>query len=315
MSSESDVLHVVLVYIPDKHILVAELYNDDNIPNSKLPNPYLINASYTLLKNNVFEDNFIDMSDRIEIPIHFLSCGDEYKIFVEYTANEIAYPYSVASLIISSDYIFGSYVSQKKLPNNLVLLNIVPPINVKPIKIQWAYNYELLKQNNEELIVHENGIYEVAFRCSKTCLAYYSIIEVVNAQIVSYVRIVGNDNNLYGTFGIPKCILEINFIPVNFNSILLNSIYVGKSFVVNDNKCSLTKTNNDSLIYFYTYNTCGIGLEANTFVLPCKSIKKSSREHPTYHPHANPCTHLKYHRPISGRPLPLPKIYKTYFCV
>lgn len=315
-SSESGVLHLVLTYLSHSHTLVAELYNSDNIPNSKSSNPYLVNASYTLLKNNVFEEIYVDMGDKIEIPVEYLLCGDEYKIFVEYTADGIAYPYSVAKLIIDSSYVFGSYIVQNIISNKKISLRIVPPFEVTPANIQWAYNYELIKQNGEELIVCENGIYEVAFRCSKTCMAYYSILEVTDAQPAMYIRIIGNDDNLYGTMGIPKSILEIKFVPVNFNSALINSIYVGKSFVVNDTKYSLSKMTPSTLIHFYTYSICGIGLVANTFVLPSRTIKKTSDGHsPIHHPFGNSCSHIKYPRPSNGRPLPLPKTYGVYNCV
>jgi len=293
-------LHVVLNYEPFTSTLIAELYDSQNQPNSQLPVPFIIVASYRFFRNGEFIQE-IDNGDRVEFLIPRTLCSVEYRVFVSYTANGIEQPLSTASTVIGNNFVYGAFIFQTSIPGGIQLHLAPPPLIGIPINITWAKNYQIITPTPPNtFIAPGNGIYEVSFQSIITGLSYYAAIEVTGSSSASYVKTIGNDGNLYGTFGTPRSVENISFFPINVTNPVQNKIFVNGIQYSDNSFLNLTQLNIGDLIYFLTTDCCGITLSANTFILPCgftpfsKNKSKSKKN--------NKITPEPYPRPIDNRP-------------
>ncbi|XWV25890.1 putative orfan [Tupanvirus soda lake] len=266
-------LHVVLFYDHFTSNLIAELRDANNIPNSLLPNPYIINATYRFIKNGQLYQEIIN-GDRVELAISRPTCSDEYRVFVFYTANGVVQPLSLDTIIIGQDFIYGTFIQEQTIPGGEIL-NLIPPIGVTPTNILWAYNYEILDPQPVDplhVVAQGNGIYEVAFQSNATGLSYYSAVEVTESSDSMYVKILGNDGLLYGTFGVPQYITSLQILPVGAQQPYRYKTFVNGIQVSDNPFITLSNFTEGDLIYFYVTDCCDITLIANTFILPCGEL-------------------------------------------
>lgn len=269
-------LHVVLNYIPVGSTLNAQLYNNQGIPNSSLVPPYIIVGTYTFFRDGV------QIAQSVGVPTATVTvlppaCGTVFSVTVSYTAATPGGPAipqtdSEASITVGSDYIYGdgAYITQSSIPGG-IMLTLTPPVGLTPLNnIVWAKNYEILDPSPAlSFIAPGNGIYEVAFQSSVTGLSYYGITEVTGSSPAQYVRTIGNDGNLYGTFGTPLSVDLLTFIPVGGNAPYRSRVYLNGVQYSDNNFINLQNLAAEDLIYYYSVDNCGIILSANTFLLPC----------------------------------------------
>jgi len=179
----------------------------------------------------------------------------------------------------------NSFIIQTLNLDGTVTLTLVPLPGTLTQNIFWAYNYELLKPSNPlQFTVNKNGIYEVSFLSGSELFAYYGITEVTQADPTVYIKIISDDNNLYGTFGTPISVNTLRFEAVG-TCASSYKIFVGGKYYSNSPTLNLANIPPLTLIYAYITDTCGIVLSANTYILP-----------------PGP---LPVPRPITGRPKPL----------
>ena len=256
-------LHVILTYNPNNQHLIAEFYQGA-IPNSSLPDPFIINANYTFFRNGVQLVEIIN-GDRVEIDVSSPICNDVYSVVVSYTANGNIFPPVVSSTVVGIDYIFNNDMIIREA-NSLIL---VPPTGVVPTTIQWAYNYHVFIPS-DSLIVDAslNGIYEVKFVANGT--TYIAAIEVNDSGNTNtfYIKILGNDGSIYGTFGTPRIIESLLFIPVFGNQPFRYKVYINNMQVSTNSFLSLVNLTN-AFIYVIITDCCDLTANGNTVLLSC----------------------------------------------
>ncbi len=263
-------LHVVLTYDPLISELVAEFYDQNNIPNSALPEPFTIIATYRFFRNGVFIQEIMN-GDRVALAIQRPICSDGYNVFVTYTANSVIQPASSDSIVIGSNFIYGNFISQSTIPGG-VSLSLSPPVGIVPIGIQWAKNYRYMDPQPVDplsFIATGNGIYEVMFQSLITGLTYIAATQVTQSSPAMYIKTIGNDGNIYGIFGTPQNISTLLFLPIDANSPYRNRVYVNSTLISDNSFLSLTNLVAGDLINFILTDCCDIVLTATTFILPC----------------------------------------------
>lgn len=263
-------LHIVLTYDPFFSVLIASFYTKNNIPNSDLPVPYDINGTYIFIQDDNTSTEIIG-NDPVLLAIPRPTCSTRYNVTVVYTANGVIQPLSTAIIVIGQNYIINNaFISQSINIDNTITLTIVSPTGVTPVNIQWAYNYNLITPLNPlSILASENGIYEIAFQNTLNGFTYYSTTEVINANPAMYLKIFGDDGNLYGTFGAPSNIPTLYFSPIGTTIPVRYKIYVNGILYSNNSFLNLATITTGSLIYIYAIDCYGITLSANTFILPC----------------------------------------------
>ena len=261
-------LHVVLSYEPFTSTLVAELYDQNNQPNSESPNPFIILATYRFYSNNELINEIVN-GDRVEFAIPRPECATEYRVIVTFIIDDIIQSGSTASIVVGGDFIYGEFIRQKTIPGGVLLELVPPPGLVAPINIIWAHNYQIFSPLADTFIAPGNGIYEVAFQNFFTGLSYYSAIEVTQSSPEMYIKIVGNDGNIYGTFGTPQSVDNLLFLTVGAQEPITYKLYVNGTQISDNPFLSLSLLEAGDLIYFYATDCCGIVLTADTFILPC----------------------------------------------
>lgn len=312
----STILRLVLTYDPTTSTLIGRLYNQDNIPNSEAPDPVGVVATYFIYRNNVLIAEVGDIGDTLFFDIPPPTCGTNYRVVVIFSINGVPQPASTSNITIGPNYIIGgSLLSQRPIGEGLVNVRLARLPGVTPTNIVWANNYELFNPVNPfSVFATNNGIYEVAFQSVETGYAYYSAIEVTNSLPAMYLKIVGNDGNIYGTFGTPTNVSDLFFVPVNGTAPYRYRIYVNGQQVSNNSFLPLAGLSAGDLIYVYVTDCCGIVLEADTFILPCGLLSsnirvktnKSNKSIKSNNFNSNFIL-LPYPRPTKGRPRRLPK--------
>jgi hypothetical protein len=270
-------LHVVLSYNSFLSQLIAEFYNQNNIANSALPVPFTIVATYRFFRNGIFISEIVN-GDRVVLPITTPICSDGYSVFVTYTANGIVQPASSDSIVIGTNLIYGSFISQTTIPGG-VSLNLVPPTGIIPTGIQWARNYQLLSPqpiNPLHFIAPGNGIYEVRFQSLITGLTYIAAVEVTQSSPATYIKTIGNDGNLYGLFGTPQNVTSLLFFPIDANAPYRSKIYVNGILISDNSFLTTSRLVAGDLINVFITDCCDIVLSATTFILPCGPVPLTS---------------------------------------
>ncbi|XWV24653.1 putative ORFan [Tupanvirus deep ocean] len=313
-------LHVVLFYDLITSTLIAELRNANNVPNYLLPEPFDISATYRFIRNEQLYQEIVN-GDRVELEIPRPSCSDEYRVYALYTANSIVQPLSVDTIVIGQDFIYGTFIDEQIIPGG-VILNLVPPVGVTPTNIVWVYNYEILDPQPADpfnVVAQGNGIYEVAFQSNETGLSYYTAIEVIESTPSMYVKILGNDGLLYGTFGVPQNVTSLIIFPVGGQQPYRYKTFVNGVQISDNRFINLINHSEGDLIYFYVTDCCDITLIANTFVLSCGTLPDFTPTVPlgiqsrknnivVQHSKHNTVINLKpYPRPNKQRPIQIAK--------
>jgi len=263
-------LHVVLSYDSLLSSLIAEFYNENNIPNSALPIPFTIVATYRFLRNGVLFQE-ITGGDRVVLPIPAPKCTDSYTVVVLYTANAIVQPASINSIIIGTTFVYGTFLTQTTIPGGVVV-NLTLPTGLVASNIEWAYNYKLFNPqpiNPNSVVAKGNGIYEVKFVDLVTGLKYYAAVEVTGSTKASYLKIVGNNGSIFGLFGTPRNIFTLYFYPIGARDPIRNKVYVNRILYSDNPFVSLVGLRIGDLIDFVIIDCCDIVLKAKTFILPC----------------------------------------------
>jgi hypothetical protein len=266
-------LHVVLSYFPGTTTLVAELYNQENIPNSALPIPFVVVGTYRFYANDVLIAE-INGTDRVELVITAPLCSSNYRVDAIYTADAIIQPLTTALITVGSDYIFGRYIRSATIPGGEQLF-LAPPVGVVPDNIIWSGNYQVLVPQPIDpltIIAMGNGIYEVSFRDTVSGYLYYSTFEATMSSETSYVRLVGSDGELYGSNGAPQTAGRLNIEPIDAQAPYRYRNYVNGVLYNDFSSINLAILNANDRLDFFVIDCCGVVLTANTFVVGCSII-------------------------------------------
>lgn len=260
-------LHLVLIYVPIENLLIASFYDQYGNP---VPGSVVIEAAYSVFLNDRLVSEIVGGNNQ---PIQIgdeSQCADEYKVIAIYTVNGILQPATVASIILMQGIIINNgSISQHKNGHDSVNLQLILPISDSVLDITWTYNYEsFVPTDPYNFNVHKNGIYEVLFVGASTNI-YLATIEVVDTSPEMYIKIIGNDDNLYGVYGIPPNVKSIIFIPIDARSPYRYKIYVDGVRVSNNNFLSLTNLQPGSEIFVCVTDCCDIVLSADTSILSC----------------------------------------------
>lgn len=266
-------LHVVLSYFPATTTLVAELYNQENVPNASLPVPFVIVGTYRFYANDLLIAE-INGADAVELVITPPLCSSNYRVDATYTANAVLQPLSTALITVGSDYIFGKYLRSTTIPGGEQLLLAVPT-GVTPSNIVWSGNYQILTPQPivpTALIALGNGIYEVSFRDTVSGYLYYSTIEATMSSEASYLRLVGSDGEIYGSNGTPQTAGRLTIVPVDAQAPYRYRNYVNGVLYNDFSSINLANLTPNDRLDLFVVDCCGITLSANTFVVGCSVI-------------------------------------------
>jgi hypothetical protein len=275
------VYHLQLTYDQNNSTLFAQIVDANGNPSLNITS-----ATYTLFKNGQNIGTFIGTpSLTFNIPIP--TSATTYRVYVAFTITADPSSYTTdASIIIDQSFaLSSSQIIQNVNGDGTVTLTLLAPLGAT--NIQWAYNYELFTPSDPlSFTVSQNGIYEASYISGPNLFSFYSITEVVDASPAIYIRTVGNDGNLYGTFGTPQNVDTLTFVPVNGTSPFRYKIYVNGKLYSDASFINLSGLDPLTLIYVYVTDCCGIVISANTYILPSSPIIIP--------------------RPITGRPAALP---------
>jgi hypothetical protein len=120
-----------------------------------------------------------------------------------------------------------------------------------------------------------NGIYEVEFYDSNgndgNGLTYYSAVEVTEARYASYIKLVGDDMQIYGILGTPTTVSTLTIVVVAPNCPFIYKVYVNNvlriSSILTINLVNLNLVPGDTIVVLVT-NCCDVTLSATTYILP-----------------------------------------------
>lgn len=278
-------LHIILSYDPLNSQLVAEFYNN-NIPNSKLTNPFVITGEYIFYRENIPFFTTNTTVDRVIVPVlpgYFI-----YKVFAKYNANSIMQPDSEATIIVGSNYIYSKQFliqtqvcsSDEETRENKINfvksifggpktnIYLVPFINFTAYNIKWMHNYKLFTPIDEHFIVaKENGIYEISFQCIENNYTYIGIIEIIDMLPIPYVKLLSLDGNTYGIFGAPISAATLFVIPVGTNAPYKCSNIINGKKISNDTYLTINNFNTGEMINFVVEDEKNTIMQADTMIL------------------------------------------------
>lgn len=258
-------LHVVLIFDPTTNNLIAEIY-DGTTPNFLLPVPFVINGLYRFFRNGVLINQVVGgdvVSSIIPPPVG----TESFLVTVNYTANGIGQPVSTSTLVVGPNYIYGDFLTQTTIPGGVVL-TVTAPLGVTPTNIQWAHNYQIFVPTNPlTTIANGNGVYEIRFTGLENGHTYISAVNVTGSQPAKYLLTIGSDGNLYGTFGTPRNVTLLAFIPENLVPPLLYHIYVNGIQYSDNSSIVITRLDPGTVIDVVVTDCCGTIVTANTTIL------------------------------------------------
>ena len=169
----------------------------------------------------------------------------------------------------SKKYIYSSqYLVQTPLIGTTTSnITLIPPDGITITNITWAHNYKIVKPlDTSNVIAQTNGIYEVSFQCLENDYICHSIIEITNTKPNPYIKLLGLDGNIYGTFGTDKMASGLFILPIGVTAPYSYQIFVNNEYI-SDNPfitISYFKTNN---IFEFIVSDCnGFILTADTSI-------------------------------------------------
>jgi hypothetical protein len=159
---------------------------------------------------------------------------------------------------------------RQKITDNVDTSVVLQLIALIVDDILWYYNYEPFTPVDPSMFVAVyNGIYEVEFYDPFTTIKYYASTEVTQAQTAYYIKITGDDGNIYGVLGIPQSVSMLTFTTVAQNCPYTYKIYVNGVQVSNAPVLTITNLVADDTIVVVVTDCCGAQLTATTYILPC----------------------------------------------
>lgn len=277
------IFHIVLFYSEFETDLVAQLYTDDNVPNTELPVPSIISGTYYFYNNGILIDTVQLNNTNGVVTLGDISnrCGEIYQVVADYIVDDVVSQQSTDTVIIGDNSIMiESLITSTSNGDGTYTIELTPPVGISPVDIFWVYDYDnILPISDTEFIATQDGIYEVIFSDNNNGSIYYSIHELVGAEPTMYIRLVDSLGNIYGTLGTPPQVGTLNVQVVNNNNApYLYKIYVNGTQISSNPFIRLTDFELEDIINVSVTDCCGITLTANTYIMPCDSVPVQQRD-------------------------------------